>query len=79
MLATGGSAVHACEIIKRCGVARIKFLAILAAPEGIARLTAAMPDVAIHVGAVDDRLNDVGYIVFFFFDSGYSEFYTTHA
>ena len=62
MLATGGSAIHSCELIKKCGVLRIKFLAILAAPEGIARLSAAMPDVPIHVGAIDERLNDVGFI-----------------
>ncbi len=62
MLATGGSAVHACELIRACGVPRLKFLAILAAPEGVARLSAAMPDVDIHVGAIDERLNDVGFI-----------------
>ena len=76
MLATGGSAVHACELIKKCGVTRIKFLAILAAPEGIARLVAAMPDVAIHVGAVDERLNEVGYIVPGLGDAGDRQFNT---
>ncbi len=62
MLATGGSAVRTCEIVRASGVPRIKFLALIAAPEGIARLSEAMPDVAIHVGAIDDRLNDVGFI-----------------
>jgi uracil phosphoribosyltransferase len=62
MLATGGSAVHACELLKACGVPRLKYISILAAPEGIARLSAAMPDVDIYVGAVDERLNEVGFI-----------------
>lgn len=62
MLATGGSAVHACELIKRFHPPRIKFLALIAAPEGIARLTVAMPDVAVHVGAIDERLNERGFI-----------------
>ena len=76
MLATGGSAVHSCELVKACGVTRIKFLAILAAPEGIARLQAAMPDVAIHVGAIDERLNEVGYIVPGLGDAGDRQFNT---
>ena len=50
MLATGGSAVHACEILKAAGVPRIKLVTLIAAPEGIARMTEAMPDVPIHVG-----------------------------
>jgi uracil phosphoribosyltransferase len=62
MLATGGSAVHACELIKRAAPPRLKFLTLIAAPEGIARLSAAMPDVAIHVGVIDERLNDRGFI-----------------
>ncbi len=62
MLATGGSAVHACELIKKFHPPRIKFLALIAAPEGIERLTKAMPDVTVHVGAIDERLNDRGFI-----------------
>lgn len=62
MLATGGSAVRTCEIVRGSGVARIKVLSLIAAPEGIARLSQAMPDVAIHVGAIDERLNEVGFI-----------------
>jgi uracil phosphoribosyltransferase len=62
MLATGGSAVHACELIKEFRPPRIKFLALIAAPEGIARLTQAMPDVSVHVGVIDERLNDRGFI-----------------
>jgi uracil phosphoribosyltransferase len=62
MLATGGSAVRACEILESAGVRRLKIVTIIAAPEGIARVSRAMPDVAIHVGAVDERLNEVGFI-----------------
>ena len=60
MLATGGSAIRTCEILKAAGVARLKLLSLIAAPEGISRMNEAMPDVAIHVGAVDERLNEVG-------------------
>jgi uracil phosphoribosyltransferase len=76
MLATGGSAVHACELIKACGVPRLKYLAILAAPEGVARLSAAMPDVDIHVGAIDECLNDVGFIYPGLGDAGDRQFNT---
>jgi uracil phosphoribosyltransferase len=62
MLATGGSAVRACEILRSAGVRRLKIVTIIAAPEGIARVNQAMPDVSIHVGAVDERLNEVGFI-----------------
>jgi uracil phosphoribosyltransferase len=62
MLATGGSAVHACELIKMFKPPRIKFLALIAAPEGIERLTSAMPDVSIHIGVIDERLNERGFI-----------------
>ncbi len=63
MLATGGSAVRSCEVLKGAGIPRLKFLALIAAPEGIARLTQAMPDVPVHVGVIDERLNEVGFIV----------------
>ena len=63
MLATGGSAVTAVNILKRWGAARIKFVGVLAAPEGIARLTTAHLDVPIYLAAVDECLNDMGYIV----------------
>ncbi len=56
MLATGGSAIRACEIVKAAGVPRVKLISLIAASEGIANLTRAMPDVAIHVGAVDERI-----------------------
>jgi uracil phosphoribosyltransferase len=63
MLATGGSTTAACNILKRHGICRIKYLGLIAAPEGIAQLQGAHPDVEIHVAAVDSCLNDRGYIV----------------
>jgi len=63
MLATGGSAVAGCDILKRHGMSRIKYLGLIAAPEGIARLHEFHPDVDIHIGAADCCLNDKGYIV----------------
>ena len=63
MLATGGSSVATVDILKRWGAKRIKFLGILAAPEGVAALSTAHPDVPIHVGELDERLNDIGFIV----------------
>ena len=63
MLATGGSAVAACDILKRQGLRRIKYLGLIAAPEGIARLQEAHPDVDIHIAAADCCLNHRGYIV----------------
>jgi uracil phosphoribosyltransferase len=63
MLATGGSAVAAVEILKGWGAKRIKFVGVIAAPEGVQRLTSAHPDVPVYLAAVDERLNDVGYIV----------------
>lgn len=63
MLATGGSAVAATGILKRWGAKRIKFVGVIAAPEGVQNLTTSYPDVPIYLAAVDERLNDVGYIV----------------
>src|SRR5579883_1542642 len=79
MLATGGSAVRACEIIKSAGVPRLKLLSLIAAPEGIARVRQAMPDVPIHVGAVDQRLNEVGFIYPGLGDAGDRQFGTATA
>jgi uracil phosphoribosyltransferase len=76
MLATGGSAVRACEIIKAAGVPRMKLISLIAAPEGIAHLQRAMPDVSIHVGAVDERLNEVGFIYPGLGDAGDRQFGT---
>lgn len=76
MLATGGSAVATVDILKKWGARRIKFVGILAAPEGIARLQGAHPDVAIHVAHIDDHLNDIGYIVPGLGDAGDRQFGT---
>lgn len=63
MLATGGSAIATVNILKRWGAKRIKYLGILAAPEGVQAFSAAHPDVRIHVAELDERLNDIGFIV----------------
>jgi len=63
MLATGNSAVAAVERIKATGARQLKFLCLLAAPEGIEAFHAAHPDVPVYAAAVDERLNDHGYIV----------------
>jgi uracil phosphoribosyltransferase len=76
MLATGGSAVATVDILKNWGVKRIKFLGLIAAPEGVERLSSAHPDVPIHVAAVDERLNDVGFIVPGLGDAGDRQFGT---
>ncbi len=62
MLATGGSASATVDILKAWGALRIKQVSLIAAPEGIATLSAAHPDIEIHVGAVDRQLNERGYI-----------------
>jgi uracil phosphoribosyltransferase len=76
MLATGGSAVATAGILKRWGALRIKFVGIIAAPEGIAALHAAHPDIPIHIGAVDSHLNNIGYIVPGLGDAGDRQFGT---
>jgi uracil phosphoribosyltransferase len=76
MLATGGSAVAAIDMLKEWGAKRIKFVGILAAPEGIQRLQTAHSDVEIYVAAVDERLNDIGYIVPGLGDAGDRQFGT---
>jgi uracil phosphoribosyltransferase len=63
MLATGNSAVAAVERVKACKPRRIKFVCLLAAPEGIATLHEAHPDVPVWTAAVDERLNEKGYIL----------------
>lgn len=76
MLATGGSAVAAVDMLKKWGAERIKFVGILAAPEGIQKLQDAHPDVEIFVAKVDERLNDIGYIVPGLGDAGDRQFGT---
>jgi uracil phosphoribosyltransferase len=76
MLATGGSAVATVGILKNWGANRIKFVGILAAPEGVKALHTAHPDVPIHLATVDERLNDVGYIVPGLGDAGDRQFGT---
>lgn len=63
MLATGGSASAALAILKQRGARRLKLVSLIAAPEGIARVQAAHPDVALYTAAIDERLNEKGYIV----------------
>ena len=63
MLATGGSAADAISLIKQRGARHIKFIGLIAAPEGMKALHEAHPDVDIYVGTLDERLNDQGYIV----------------
>lgn len=63
MLATGGSAIDAIEIVKRSRPKSIKFLCVIAAPEGLRALSAAHPDVHIYCAAVDEKLNENGYIL----------------
>ena len=63
MLATGGSSVAAITMLKNRGVKKIRFMCIVAAPQGIERMKEEHPDVDIYVGALDDHLNENGYIV----------------
>ena len=76
MLATGGSASAAVTLLKSWGVKRVKYVGLIAAPEGIARLQADHPDVPIHIGAVDSHLNEIGYIVPGLGDAGDRQFGT---
>ncbi|MFN8596069.1 MAG: uracil phosphoribosyltransferase [Anaerolineae bacterium] len=76
MLATGGSASATVDILKRWGAKKIKYVGLLAAPEGIAKLTGDHPDVPVYIAAVDERLNDIGYIVPGLGDAGDRQFGT---
>jgi len=77
MLATGNSVIHAIDLLKRAGARDIRFLCILAAPEGIARLQEAHPDVPIVTAAIDEKLNEHGYITPGLGDAGGRMFGTT--
>ena len=63
MLATGNSSVAAIDLLKEAGARNIRFLCLLAAPEGIARMKEVHPDVPIVTASMDEKLNEVGYIV----------------
>jgi uracil phosphoribosyltransferase len=76
MLATGGSAVATVDILKEWGVQKIKFLGILAAPEGVDAMQTAHPDVSLHLAVIDKHLNDHGYIVPGLGDAGDRQFGT---
>jgi uracil phosphoribosyltransferase len=82
MLATGGSATAAIDVLKRWGAVkpvRIKLVNLIAAPEGVAAVAAAHPDVEIHCAALDRQLNDKGYIMPGLGDAGDRQFGTGHA
>lgn len=76
MLATGGSAIDAITVLKRRGIPRISYIGIIAAPYGVLRLTQAYPDVEIYIAALDEELNDYGYIVPGLGDAGDRQFGT---
>jgi uracil phosphoribosyltransferase len=76
MLATGNSAVATVNILKHWGAGRVKFVGLIAAPEGVERLRSAHPDVDIHLAAIDQQLNDIGYIVPGLGDAGDRQFGT---
>lgn len=76
MLATGGSASATIDILKRWGVKRIKFMGIIGAPEGIRHVHHHHPDIPIYLAAIDDHLNDNGYIVPGLGDAGDRQFGT---
>lgn len=63
MLATGGSMIATIDLLKERGCQQVKALVLVAAPEGIAALNAAHPDVELYCAAIDDRLDDKGYII----------------
>jgi uracil phosphoribosyltransferase len=76
MLATGGSATAAIEVLKRWGAVRIKLVNLIAAPEGVRAVNEAHPDVEIHCAAVDRQLNERGYILPGLGDAGDRQFGT---
>ena len=63
MLATGGSSIAAIQMLKERGCKNIRFLCIIAAPEGVKAMQEAHPDVDMYIGSLDEKLNDHGYIV----------------
>ncbi len=76
MLATGGSATATADVLKRWGVRKIKFVGLIGAPEGIQLMQQHHPDVPIYLAAIDDHLNEKGYIVPGLGDAGDRQFGT---
>ena len=76
MLATGGSAIATASVLKKWGVKKIKFIGIIGAPEGILAMQSIHPEIPIHLAAVDDHLNEKGYIVPGLGDAGDRQFGT---
>ena len=76
MLATGGSATATADVLKRWGVKKIKYVGLIAAPEGIKAMQTAHPDIPIHIAAIDDHLNERAYIVPGLGDAGDRQFGT---
>jgi uracil phosphoribosyltransferase len=76
MLATGGSAVAAADILKDWGAKRIRYMGLIAAPEGVETLQKAHPDIDIHLACIDERLNEIGFIVPGLGDAGHRQFGT---
>jgi len=76
MLATGGSAVASTDIVKTWGVKKIKFVGLIGAPEGINAMQEKHPDVSVYLAAIDDRLNEHGYILPGLGDAGDRQFGT---
>ena len=76
MLATGGSASAAVTVLKQWGVKRITFLGLIAAPEGVALMQREHPDVPLYLAAIDEKLNDIGYIMPGLGDAGDRQFGT---
>ena len=78
MLATGGSATAAIEVLKKWGAVKIKLVNLIAAPEGVEAVAAAHPDVSIYCAALDRSLNEKGYIQPGLGDAGDRQFGTGH-
>ncbi len=76
MLATGGSAIEAIRLLKLAGTPNVKFIGLIAAPEGVAALQDAHPDVPVYLAAIDSHLNELGYIVPGLGDAGDRQFGT---
>ncbi|MGD0708146.1 MAG: uracil phosphoribosyltransferase [Anaerolineaceae bacterium] len=76
MLATGGSAVATIDLLKKWGVKKIKFVGLIGAPEGVKLVQEKHPDVPIHLAAIDDHLNERGYIIPGLGDAGDRQFGT---